>query len=70
MAQVLEPGAENSTHTCMEGTNGVGGGSGGNCADISEQVVWGVGPRVGSFLPSAGPIQHDRKLCVTPMLWL
>lgn len=40
---------------------GPGGGSGGGCADISEQVVWGAGPRVGSFLSSAGPTQNDRR---------
>lgn len=55
MAQVLEPGAENNTHTCMVETDGVDDGSGGGCVDISQQVVWGVGPRVGSFPPLQAP---------------
>lgn len=44
-------------------------GSGGGCADISEQVVLGAGPKgEGLFLPSAGPTQHDRRPALGPVL--
>lgn len=60
MAGVVAPGAENSTHTRMEGTGGPAvAGVGG--ADVSEQVVWRAGRRAGLCESSAGPTQHGSK---------
>lgn len=55
--QCTEVCAENNTHTCVEET---GGALAGGCADILEQVVWGLG------LVSAEASRRPGFLVVSP----